>query len=110
MGKKFAKIDEAGFPVAFYDDEINEIPDDAFEISDSDWQKCIQNQGLRKFENGVLFEYTPPSPTIADQSLIEIHALESTITPRRIREAIIGSDNGWLVNIEEQIAKLRAKL
>lgn len=26
--------------------------------------------------------------------------LEATITPRRTREAILGTDNGWLADIE----------
>ena len=37
----------------------------------------------------------------------DIAALEATITPRRIREAILGTDNGWLADIEQQIEVLR---
>jgi len=40
----------------------------------------------------------------------EIAAIEATITPRRTREAILGTDNGWLADIELQIDQLRQKL
>ena len=42
--------------------------------------------------------------------LSQIAKLEATITPRRQREAILGTDNGWLAGIEAQIAALRAQL
>ena len=40
----------------------------------------------------------------------DIAALEATITPRRTREAILGTDNGWLTDIEVQIQELRGQL
>lgn len=48
----------------------------------------------------------PPPPTIRDQ----IRALEDTITNRRVREAILKTDGGWLEDVEAQIALLRAQL
>lgn len=63
-----------------------------------------------------------PQPTQDDLSAAEaiadekitikntIAELESTITERRYREAILGIDNGWLKNINDQIAALRSKL
>lgn len=36
--------------------------------------------------------------------------LESVITIRRLREAILGTDNGWLAQTEAQISILRGKL
>ncbi len=44
------------------------------------------------------------------EALAQIAALESSITERRKREAILGTDNGWLANIDAQIAALRAQL
>jgi hypothetical protein len=41
---------------------------------------------------------------------MQILALEAQQTPRRIRNAIAGSDNGWLAALETQIAALRAQL
>lgn len=42
--------------------------------------------------------------------LKQIANLELQQTPRRIRDAIKGVDNGWLVNLETQISALRAQL
>lgn len=40
----------------------------------------------------------------------QIRVLESSQTSRRIRESILGIDNGWLSNINAQISDLRSKL
>lgn len=40
----------------------------------------------------------------------QITALESTITNRRVREAIRGSGKAWLDGVDDQIAALRAQL
>jgi hypothetical protein len=42
--------------------------------------------------------------------LAEITRLESQITPRRMREALLGADGGWLEAQEALIAIERAKL
>jgi hypothetical protein len=39
-----------------------------------------------------------------------IASIESLITPRRQREAILGTDGGWLAQQEAAIAALRAQL
>jgi len=36
------------------------IPGDAIEITDSQWSEFLENQGLRKWEDGRVVEYTPP--------------------------------------------------
>jgi hypothetical protein len=41
--------------------------------------------------------------------LVEILRLEATITPRRLREAVIG-DDGWLAGVNTEILKLRGEL
>jgi hypothetical protein len=40
----------------------------------------------------------------------DIAALEASVTPRRQREAILGADNGWLANVDLEIAELRGQL
>jgi hypothetical protein len=40
----------------------------------------------------------------------KIGIIEQRITPRRIREAMLGADSGWLAAQEAQIAALRAEL
>jgi hypothetical protein len=42
--------------------------------------------------------------------LSQIAALETTQTDRRIREALAGTDNGWMAALNTQIAALRAQL
>jgi len=42
--------------------------------------------------------------------LKQIDDLEKTQTPRRIRDAINGTDNGWMAALESQIAALRTQL
>lgn len=47
----------------------------------------------------------------ANQTILDqITALEGTITPRRMREAVLGTDGGWLADVNNQIAALRAQL
>lgn len=43
-------------------------------------------------------------------ALHQIQAIESLMTLRRLREAVLGIDNGWLVNINNQISILRGSL
>ena len=50
--------------------------------------------------------YVAPTPTIKQQ----IIALEATITPRRIREAANGIDNGWMKALDAKIVVLRAQI
>lgn len=45
-----------------------------------------------------------------ESKLKAIEELEAQITPRRIREAIISSDNSFIVNIENQIQQIRSSL
>lgn len=40
----------------------------------------------------------------------QIAALEAQQTPRRLREALAGTDSGWLANLDVQIATLRSTL
>jgi hypothetical protein len=50
-------------------------------------------------------------PAIARRStLAAIAAIEATITQRRIREHLRGTDGGWLVARDDEIAALRAQL
>ncbi len=44
------------------------------------------------------------------EALKQIAELEATITTRRMREAALGTDNGWLANLDAQIQALRAQL
>lgn len=52
--------------------------------------------------------WPPAPPPITPKQ--QIAALETTVTARRLREAVLGIDNGWLKNMNDQIAALRAQL
>ena len=51
----------------------------------------------------------PPPPPLEGDALLasQISALEATITARRLREAILGIDKGWLTDKNARIASLR---
>lgn len=40
----------------------------------------------------------------------QIRVLEEQQTPRRLREAVLGIDGGWLENLEKQIKEIRDRL
>jgi hypothetical protein len=52
----------------------------------------------------------PPPISQKDSTLGEIAALEMTVTSRRMREAVLGTDNGWLDGVNKQIIDLRKTL
>jgi hypothetical protein len=54
--------------------------------------------------------FIDPIPDREDLIKRQINFIESEITIRRIREAILDIDNGWLSEKEDQIASLRSKL
>lgn len=85
------------------------IPVTAIEITDDQWYQMIENQGCRKLINGTLEVFTKPIPQNQD-ILRQIYELELNVTPRRVREAILGIDNGWLSNVESEIDALREQL
>lgn len=45
-----------------------------------------------------------------DMLLLRIVLLEAQQTPRRMREAVAGTDSNWLINLNTAIAALRAQL
>ena len=74
-------------------------------------------------ENGVEIPLTPEEETARDaeeqawadgaavrDATAEIHRLESTVTPRRIREMTTADGAKWVDDVEKLIAIERAKL
>jgi hypothetical protein len=64
--------------------------------------------------NGITLTAPPQAepyiPTPQELILQQINTIEQQITIRRNREAILGIDNGWLADINTQIAILRGEL
>ena len=100
----------------FYSREIHgaAIPDDAVEITIEEHAALLAGQGQGKLitADGGGRPVLQDQPPITGNALIlsQIATLEATISERRKREAILGTDNGWLAGIEAQIAALRAQL
>ena len=69
---KFAIFNAGGTPSAFYSVEIHgdAIPAGAIQITEEQWLEFINNQGLRKWENGEVVEYTPPPPEPVIPSIV----------------------------------------
>ena len=76
-----------------------------------------------KMVDGVVMDFTPEEETQADAEELawtngaakrdateEIHRLESTVTPRRIREMTTADGAKWVDDVEKLIAIERAKL
>ena len=54
--------------------------------------------------------HSEENPWTQNDYLIAIKRLEAQITPRRIREAVLGADGGWLAQQEAAIDALRGQL
>ena len=68
------------------------------DLSDAEIDACVAAENA--WEAGA-------SERAVKQKILE---LEVEITPRRIREAILGTDSEWLKNKEAEIATERSKL
>lgn len=100
----------------FYLPEIHglNIPADAVDITDLEHEGLMQAQaaGMDITADSEGRPIATPRPGLSENDLIasQIAELEATITPRRMREAAIGTDGGWLKEVDEQIATLRKTL
>lgn len=99
----------------FYDPAINDaMPADAVEIDQEEYAALmagqVEGKVIASADDGKPFLQDPPALT--GNALIkgQIDALESTVTQRRLREAVLGTDGGWLAGVNAQIAALRASL
>ena len=99
----------------FYHEQIHgsRIPADAIELTEDQYQAALTIRSTgREFSianDGSVLAVDPPPPpppTVLEQ----IRTLESKVTQRRLREALLGTDGGWLAGIDAQIADLRAQI
>ena len=92
----------------FYDDKINiNIPAEAIELSLQAYNDLLIGQ-----ESGLEIYADDLQPALRERVSVvtpsmELQQLELSVTPRRIREAILGIDNNWLKNLDKQIDDLR---
>ncbi|MNE05795.1 hypothetical protein D3C80_983690 [compost metagenome] len=99
---------EDGFPKGFYSDELHgdNIPAEAIEITDEQWLELINNQGMRRFVNGVVVEYShpiepvPPAPITRRQ--LRLTLVRNGISLSSVEAAIAAMPDG-LAKEEAQI-------
>lgn len=98
----------------FFDTAIHSVlPSDAVEISQSSYDALMHSQSTGKmidWSGDAPVAIDPPAPSHAAIAFRQIIALESQITPRRIREALLSGDHSFIESIEAQIAALRSQL
>ena len=98
----------------FYGPGREDAPSDAEQITDQRKDELFaderQNKEIAPGPDGTPVAIDPPPLTGDELIKRQIVVLESQQTPRRIREAALGIDNGWLAGIEAQIVVLRAQL
>ena len=98
----------------FYKPGREDVPSDAKQITDQRRDELIaaerQGKEIAPDLDGAPVAIAPPPLTGDELIKRQIVVLEYQQTPRRIREAALGIDNGWLVGIEAQIQGLRAQL
>ena len=85
------------------------IPADAVGISQQDHSSLLDGQSAGQSiavgSDGRPVLRDPPAIELTEQQ--QISRLEGAITPRRVREAILGVDGGWLRDQDARIAALR---
>lgn len=78
---------------------------------DSEEEQAFLPKGWKKIsdDEGKALE---ASPALTEREAIinQIADLEMQATPRRLREAALGEDDGWLKDLDAKISALRAKL
>ena len=101
----------------FYDNPKNykNAPDDLVEISDEVYKSVCSNRPIDKIlsadEKGFPILVDPAPPSESDIVIKQIIEIESTITDRRLREAVLSpAGKAWLSARDSEIAALRAKI
>lgn len=100
----------------FYKSEIHgeKKPQDCVVVPYETYVHLLESQAagkiIRANSNGfpVSMDLEPLSKS--EEAWQKILVLEALQTPRRLREAINGTDNGWLSTIDSQISELRAQI
>lgn len=71
----------------------------------------LDGQGSsRSYTEDELADIATAQPSVNDLIKQQIIELESSVTERRYREAVLGIDGGWLKNLNDEIETLRSKL
>lgn len=80
---KYVQYDQNGSIIAFYSPDIHPvIPSGTLEITDQEWQKCLNRQGCYKVINNQLSYSAPDPPTREEQ----LNNVTRPIRDMKIRE------------------------
>ena len=86
-------------------------PDNSLHFLDSvEFEYLLPQGSIQITDEEYATLSAPPEPTQAQLVLAQIATLEASVTDRRIREAVLGIDNGWLKSLNDNVATLRASL
>jgi hypothetical protein len=100
----------------FYDSAIHGdfVPADSLEITADEHISLLDAQSVGKMivpsKEGKPQADPPPPPSQGELALAKIIALEQSVTKRRVREAVLGVDGGWLRDVDALIKDLRGQL
>ena len=90
---------------------IDSVVADEIYAQERGWVLMPEFAGIGwSYIDGVFIDRNKVTLDASEKIKADIAALEATITPRRTREAILGTDIGWLADIENQIQELRGQL
>lgn len=113
MRKMFYSANTGGFyEVAIHGENM---PPDVVEITTDKYEYLLSGQETGKLivpdSDGFPILAYPPKPSKKSIIISKILALESTVTHRRIREAVLNTEGAaWLADVDSQIAQLRTQL
>lgn len=98
----------------FYPKSISypDLPGDVIDVSLEDFALAMaRNPGdALDVVDGHVVVVPKKAPSSKENALEQIARLEAAVTPRRLREAALGEDGGWLKSIDAEIAELRKQL
>jgi hypothetical protein len=100
----------------FYDSSIHKtMPEDAVEITREQHIELLDAQAngmmISVGENSEPIAIHRPPPTATEVALGRIAILEASVTPRRMREALLTEAGAeWLATVDSEITTLRAEL
>ena len=92
----------------------SKIPADAVDVQAEDYPALMaaiaRGCTIQADPAGYPVAVEPSAPSADEVIKAQIVELEASITPRRMREALLGTDGGWLAGVDAQIAALRGQL
>jgi hypothetical protein len=91
----------------YYKDTQNEL----HWVDSEEYEYMLPNGSVRITDEDA--EILRQSKTVVDpneQTKLQIAVLESSLTPRRIRESLLSGDQSFIKSVDDQIAVLRAQL